>query len=149
MKCDVGCQCRAVGGTASVHDPFPVHLEAGHRRLHGRVRPSRDGKTSFLLASNAPVGRPSLQPVGRTSTCFRRMRLLHPQESVSQFRVVGWHEDGPGGLERVTRASAPSAKKIEMVTPPDNIALTVCARTLPLRKGVVPALRRYRLHFHC
>ena len=70
------------------------------------------------------------------------MRCLRPQVFVRQCRVVKRHEYVPKGFERMTKeltASTPSAVKIKVVTLPDNIALTVGAKTRQLRGTVVPA----------
>ena len=48
----------------------------------------------------------------------------------------------PEVFERMTKeltASAPSAMKIKVVAPPDDIILTVGAKTLPLRGSVIPS----------
>ena len=70
------------------------------------------------------------------------MRRLHPQEFVRQCSVVKRHEYGPEEVFwRMTKeltASAPSAMKIKVVAPTDNVILTVGVKRLPLLGSVVP-----------
>ena len=86
--------------------------------------------TSSLLAPDTCYAEVSFQP------CVQHLRRVHPQVFVRQCRVVKRQVYGPGGLERMTKASALSAVKIEVVTSPDNIALTVRPKTLLLRGSV-------------
>ena len=105
--------------------------------------------TSSLLSSNASVTRtvlfqPSFQPADSTSPRSRATwnATLHPQVFVRQCRVVKRHECGPGGFERMTKeltVSAPSAMKIKVVAPPDNIVFTLLTPNVSENGSVIPA----------
>ena len=67
------------------------------------------------------------------------MRRLHPQECARQCTGTNVVQEVCERMTKELTASAPSAMMIKVVAPPDNIILTVGAKTLPLRGSVVPS----------
>ena len=121
---------------------FPEHHPPGH------VRPCRAVRRHDCFTVGIKRSRYAEVVLQSSSSLRHGLRRLHPQVFVRQCRVFKRHENVSGDLERMMKeltASAASAMKIKVVTPPDDIVLTVDAKTLPLCEVSAPSLCRQTL----